>query len=76
MSLYMHVEVIIPVHQIYIGFLWPVFFYNSEENIAKRAGKRDELLVGRMQNFVFVRKCANKVSGNGKLTMDVTVGVI
>ena len=56
MSLYMRVEVIIPVHQMYTGFPWPVFFYDSEENIAKRAGKRDEILVGRMQNFVFVRR--------------------
>jgi len=49
-------KVIIPVHQMYTGFPWPVFFYNSRGNIAKRAGKRGEFLGGRTQNFLFVRR--------------------
>jgi len=52
----MRVEVIIPVHQIYTGFPWPVFYYDSRGNIAKRSGKRGELLAGRTQNFFFVRR--------------------
>ena len=48
----MRVEVIIPVHQISVVGI----FYNSGGNIAKRSGKRGELLIGRMQNFFFVRR--------------------
>ena len=69
----MRVEAIIPVHQMYTDFPWPVFFYDSGENIAKRAGKRDKFLCGRTQNFFFVRRWANKVSGNGKLTMTISL---
>ena len=52
----MCVEAIIPVHQMSTGFPWPVFFYDSRGNIAKRAGKRGEFLVGKTQNFFFVRR--------------------
>jgi len=72
----MRVEVIIPVHQINTGFPWPIFFYDSRGNIAKRAGKRGESLVGRMQNFL-----CEKMSKHGEWKWkvdddDVTVGVI
>jgi len=73
----MRVEVIIPVHQMYAGFPWPVFFYDSGGNIAKRAGKRGELLIGRTQNFFLCEKMSKQ--GEWKWKVDdenVTVGVI
>jgi len=40
----------------YTGFPWPVFFYDSRKNIAKRAGKRGEFLAGITQDLFFVRR--------------------
>ena len=73
----MRVEVIIPVHQMYTGFPWPEFFYDSGENIAKRAGKRGESLVGRMQNFFLCEKMSKQGGWKWKVDDDdATVGVI
>jgi len=73
----MRVEVIIPVHQMYTGFPWPEFFYDPGENIAKRAGKRGESLVGRMQNFFLCEKMSKQGGWKWKVDDDdATVGVI
>ena len=50
------------------------FFDDARENIAKRAGKRGELLVGKTENFFFMSR-----QGEWKWEVDdedVTVGVI
>jgi len=59
------------------GFSVAGIFYDSGENIAKRAGKRGELLVGRMQNFFLCEKMSKQGEWKWKVDDDdVTVGVI
>jgi len=53
------------------------FFYDSGGNIAKRAGNRGELLVGRTQNFFLCKKMSKQDEWKWKVDdEDVTVGVI
>jgi len=49
---YMHMEVIILVDQFYVASVLDDF----RDNISKRAGKREELLVGRIKAFFPVKR--------------------
>jgi len=53
-SLGIYIEAIISVHQMLMAFFIAGDFDEFRGNIAKRAGKKGELLVGRMVKFFFI----------------------